>query len=320
MLSNATANVVFLDSSTIPVRVPRPADGVHWTDLPATPASQVVDALRNADVALTNKVRLTRDTLRELPRLKFICVTAAGYDCVDVDYCAANGIQISNVPGYAAGSVAEHVIACIFALRRKLVQYRKLATGSAWSDSPVFCAHGARIGDVAGTTIGLVGYGSIAAEVARLSLAVGMQVLLGERKGADTVRPGYIAFDEMLRRSDVVSLHCPLTSATEGLIGEREFCLMKPSAVLVNTARGALIDERALEHALMTEAIAGAALDVLRMEPPHEGHRFLTREFDNLILTPHIAWASTSGVDALVSVVARNVESYLAGEAQNRIC
>jgi glycerate dehydrogenase len=320
MLSNATANVVFLDSSTIPLPVPRPAAGVNWTDLPATLDNQVIDALRDADVALTNKVRLTRDVLRELPRLKFICVTAAGYDCVDVDYCAANGIQISNVPGYAARSVAEHVMACVFALRRKLVQYRGIATGHAWSNSSVFCVHGPRIGDIAGTTIGLVGYGSIAAEVARLSLAVGMQVLRSERKGAGTVRPGYVAFDEALRRSDVVSLHCPLTSTTEGMMGEREFSMMKPSAVLVNTARGALIDERALEHALTMESIAGAALDVLRMEPPHEGNRFLTRELDNLILTPHIAWASTSGVDALVSVVARNVESYLAGKPENRIC
>lgn len=312
-------NIVFLDSATLPVPISQLSDAISWTDRPYTRESEVVDVLRDAEIAVTNKVPLRQETLRLLPRLKYICVTASGYDCIDIAYCKEHGIQVSNVPGYASKSVAEHVIACIFMLRRQMLSYSKLAGGSGWIESKVFCAHGAPIRDIAGSTLGLIGSGAIGSEVARLAEALGMHVLISERKGAGSVRPGYTPFEQVIAESDVLSLHCPLTPETQGLIGERELSMMKPSAMLINTARGALVNERALEAALVSETIAGAALDVLQIEPPHEQHRFLTMQTDNLLLTPHVAWASTHGIRSLADAVAGNIGSYLAGETLNRV-
>ena len=255
----------------------------------------------------------------QLPKLKYVCVTASGYDCVDIQYCKERGIQVSNVPGYASRSVAEHVIACIFMLRRQMLSYSRLAGGPVWPQSEVFCIHGAPIQDIAGATLGLIGAGAIGMEVGRLARALGMKVLLSERKGSKRVREGYVPFEQVLSESDVISLHCPATPETLGLIGERELRAMKPTAMLINTARGALIDERALESALLTGEIAGAALDVLQVEPPHEQHRFITRQLDNLLLTPHVAWASAHGIGTLAEAVALNISSYLAGDAKNRV-
>jgi glycerate dehydrogenase len=314
-----SVNIVFLDSKTIPIPIPRPEVPLTWTDRHSTEPDEVLAALAQADIALTNKVRLTSEILRQLPRLRYICVTAAGYDCVDIDYCKAHGIQVANAPGYAARSVAEHVLASIFLLRKHLLSYHRAATGRAWSESKVFCVHQSPIQDIQGTIVGLVGSGSIAQEVARLCKAIGMHVLFSERKDSAITRPGYTPFTEVLRHSDVLSLHCPLTAETRGLIGEPELSMMKPTAVLVNTARGPLVDERALEQALLNETIAGAALDVLHAEPPHHQHRFLTVELDNLLLTPHVAWASTNGIESLVKTVSRNLHTYLEGRAENRI-
>jgi glycerate dehydrogenase len=312
-------SIVFLDSATLPIPIPRGSNAVRWIDRPSTRERDIVSVLADADIAVTNKVPLRKETLMQLPKLKFICVAASGYDCIDTDYCIARNIQVSNVPGYASKSVAEHVIACIFMLRRQMMSYSRIATGREWTESNVFCAHGARIYDIAGSTIGLVGTGAIGAEVARLAKALGMRVLLSERKGRQTVRAGYTAFETVIRESDIISLHCPATPTTAGLIGESELSNMKSSAVLINTARGALLDERALEKALLTGEIAGAALDVLQAEPPHEQHRFRTRQLENLLLTPHVAWASTQGIQTLVEVAASNITSFLNGHTMNRV-
>jgi glycerate dehydrogenase len=250
--------------------------------------------------------------------LKYICVTGSGYDSVDVEYCRAHDIQLSNVPVYAVASVAEHVIACIFMLRRQMLAYSSVAASSAWTGSDVFCVHAAPIREIRGATLGLIGAGAIGSEVARLAEALGMHVLFSERKGNAEVRPGFTPFDTVIGTSDVISLHCPSTR-TQGLIGEREFAMMRPTAVLINTAGGALVDERALETALLAQNIAGAALDVLQVEPPHEQHRFITRQPGNLLLTPHVAWASTSAVETLAQAVSANVASFLECRTINRI-
>jgi glycerate dehydrogenase len=312
-------NIVFLDSATLPIQIPRPPFPVNWTERPSTRENEVVSGLNDADIAITNKVPLRKGTLKQLPRLKYICVTASGYDCVDIAYCKEHGIQVSNVPGYASKAVAEHVIASMFMLRRQMMTYARFATNGTWSESDVFCVHGPRIHDIAGSTLGLIGSGAIGSEVARMAEALGMRVLIADRKGTKETRNGYIPFDQVIRESDVFSLHCPLTPETAGLIGERELGMMKSSAVLINTARGPLIDERALESALLSGKIAGAALDVLQVEPPHEQHRFLTTSPDNLLLTPHVAWASTSGINALANAAAANITSFLNGNTQNRI-
>ncbi|SAL68459.1 glycerate dehydrogenase [Caballeronia udeis] len=313
------SNIVFLDSATLPVPIPRPWSTDRWAERPSTREHEVVEALADADIAITNKVALRADALRHLPRLKYICVTASGYDSVDLDYCRAHDIQVSNVPAYAAASVAEHVIACIFMLRRQMLAYSSLAASSAWTASNVFCVHAAPIREIRGATLGLIGSGAIGSEVARLAEALGMHVLFSERKGHANVRPRYTPFDEVIRTSDVISLHCPSTAETQGLIGEREFAMMRPTSVLINTARGALVDERALEAALLAQTIAGAALDVLQIEPPHEQHRFVTRQPDNLLLTPHVAWAGTSAVEVLAQAVSSNIASFLERRTLNRV-
>lgn len=240
------SHIVFLDSATLPVPVPRPRSSDRWTERLSTREHELIDALADADIAITNKVPLRSDTLRQLPKLKYICVAASGYDTVDVAYCREHDIQVSNVPAYAASSVAEHVIGCIFMLRRQSLSYNQLAA-SAWTSSPVFCVHGAPIHDIRGATLGLIGLGAIGKEVMRIATALGMRVLVSERKGNTAARPGYTLFDTVIANSDVVSLHCPLSDDTKGLIGERELSMMRPTAVLINTARGALVDERALE-------------------------------------------------------------------------
>ncbi|TCF99090.1 hydroxyacid dehydrogenase [Paraburkholderia strydomiana] len=312
------SHIVFLDSATLPVPVPRPRSSDRWTERLSTREHELIDALADADIAITNKVQLRSDTLRQLPKLKYICVAASGYDSVDVAYCREHDIQVSNVPAYAASSVAEHVIGCIFMLRRQLLSYNQLAA-SAWTSSPVFCVHGAPIHDTRGATLGLIGLGAIGKEVMRIATALGMRVLVSERKGNTAARPGYTLFDTVIANSDVVSLHCPLSDDTKGLIGERELSMMRPTAVLINTARGALVDERALEAALFRQSIAGAALDVLQLEPPHEQHRFVTGQPDNLLLTPHVAWASSSAVETLARAVSANVKSFLEQRTLNRV-
>jgi len=311
--------IVFLDAATLPIPLNRPSNISAWVERDSTKPSEILAALNDTDVVITNKVPLSAETLQQLPKLKYICVAASGYDCVDVGYCKERGIAVSNVPGYAYRSVAEHVIASIYVLRRQMLSYHRIATSRDWSESPVFCAHGPKILDVAGSTLGLIGAGAIGMEVARLAKGLGMNVILSERRNASKVRSGYTDFYEVLKQSDVISLHCPATSETIGLIGARELGLMKSSAVLVNTARGSLVDERALESALVSGQIAGAALDVLQVEPPHERHRFLTRHLDNLLLTPHVAWASTHGVETLSQAVSSNIGGYLKGEIRNRV-
>lgn len=313
------SHIVFLDSATLPAPVPRPRPSDRWTERASTREHELIDALADADIAITNKVPLRAETLRQLPRLKYICVAASGYDSVDVDYCREHGVQVSNVPAYAASSVAEHVIACIFMLRRQMRSYNQLAASSAWTASPVFCVHDAPIREIRGATLGLIGLGAIGKEVMRIAMALGMRVLASERKGRTEVRPGYTLFDTVIATSDVISLHCPLSAETQTLIGERELSMMQSTAVLINTARGALIDERALEAALFRQAIAGAALDVLQVEPPHEQHRFVTGQPDNLLLTPHVAWASESAVQTLARVVSDNVASFLDQRTLNRV-
>lgn len=312
------SHIVFLDSATLPVPVPRPRSSDRWTERLGTREHELIDALADADIAITNKVPLRSDALRQLPKLKYICVAASGYDTVDIAYCRENDIQVSNVPAYAESSVAEHVIGCIFMLRRQLLSYNQLAA-SAWTSSPVFCVHGAPIHDIRGATLGLIGLGAIGKEVMRIATALGMRVLVSERKGNTAARRGYTLFDTVIANSDVVSLHCPLSDDTKGLIGERELSMMRPTAVLINTARGALVDERALEAALFRQSIAGAALDVLQLEPPHEQHRFVTGQPDNLLLTPHVAWASSSAVETLARAVSANVQSFLEQRTLNRV-
>lgn len=311
-------NVVFLDSDSLPLSLPRPYWVSSWNDRSATLPEEVPRALADAEIVITNKVRLTREMLQQLPRLRFICVAASGYDCVDIAACRDLGIAVANVPAYSAESVAEAVIASVFALRRQLFAYRDAALRE-WPSSPHFCVHAQPVLDVRGAVLGIVGKGAIGQATAHLAEAIGMQVLFAEHRGRSEVRAGYLAFEDVLKKSDVISLHCPLTAASQGLVGEAELAQMLPGALLINTARGQLLDENALISALCSGHLAGAALDVLSCEPPPTAQRLLNMKHPNLIITPHVAWASQNSLQALAEAIIGNLTAFYCGQPINLV-
>ena len=310
--------IVFLDSDTIPEPLPHPEWVSNWTNHPATEPDpeQVIQALSNADICITNKVKLTAQILQKLPKLKFVCVAATGYDCVDLQACREHGVVVSNVPGYSRQSVAEGVIGFIFSLRRALPYYQTTAR-RAWSESPHFCVHGTPLLNVRGATLGIFGRGAIGNEVATLAQALGMNVLFGEHRNRHEIRPGYVRFETLLAQSDIITLHCPLTEATRGMIGHAEIARMKLGAMLINTARGPLINEQAVLDALESGHLGGAALDVLSVEPPVNEPALLDSNHTNLIITPHITWANEDGVNRLMQGIVANLNAYHQGQPIN---
>ncbi|MDE1186642.1 MAG: D-2-hydroxyacid dehydrogenase [Pantoea sp.] len=308
--------IVTLDGDTLPRAPQRPQWCTDWQYRATTSLAELVHVLHDAEMVITNKVPLRADTLRQLPALRYVCVAATGYDCIDLAACRERGIVVSNVPGYSTRSVAEGVIAALFALRRHLVDYVN-STRSAWPASSHFCAHRQPIQDIYGATLGIIGKGDIGRAVGEMAQALGMKVLYADRKGSSVLRDGYVPFEQVLAQSDVLTLHCPLTPETKQLINLSALAQMKPSALLINTARGGLINETELAHALRQGVIAGAALDVLTSEPPAADHPLLQPDVPNLMLTPHIAWASQQGVANLLRGIERNLAGFWQGTAQN---
>ncbi len=311
--------VVFLDCSTIEADIRRPAFAHEWVDYPLTAPAEILPRLAGATIAVVNKVPMRAETLARLPALRKIAVCATGTDNVDLEYCRSHGIVVSNIRGYGVHAVPEHVFTLILALRRNLLAYRDDVRSGRWQQAPSFCLFNHPIRDLHGSRLGIVGRGGLGDAVARLGEAFGMQVAFAERKGETAPRAGYRPFDRVIAESDVISLHCPLTPATRGMIGERELRAMKPDAVLINTARGALVDERALVRALEEGWIAGAGFDVLSVEPPREGNPLLEVERPNFILTPHVAWASREAMQVMADQLIDNIEAYVAGEPRNRV-
>jgi len=315
-------HIVFLDRSTfVPeVRFPTGALGdCCWNEYPATRPADVAPRIREAEVLLSNKVRVTAEHMAAAPRLKLIAATATGVDHIDLDAARARGIGVANVRGYAVHAVPEHVFALLLALRRSLIGYRADLRAGRWSRSDIYCLHTQPLRDLAGSTLGIVGSGSLGQAVARLAAAFGMRVLQAERRGAATVRPGRVPFERVLAEADALTLHVPLTPETRHLIGPGEFARLKPGAVLINTARGALVDPRALRAALQSGRLAGAGIDVLETEPPPPDHPLLTADLPNLIVTPHVAWASLEAQQRLADEVMANVAAFLRGESRNRV-
>ncbi len=226
---------------------------------------------------------------------------------------------MSNAPGYSSLSVAEHVMTSIFMLRRRFFEYQRLAQ-TEWHSSQHFCVHGGAIRDVRGAILGIVGRGAIGQSVAELASALGMKVLFAEHREAHTIRKGYTAFEDVLRQADILTLHCPLTTASHNLLDAKAFKVMKSSSLLINTARGPLVELEALKNALTSGLIAGASIDVLDTEPPAMGHRLIGLDHPNLIVTPHVAWASTSSVARLDDIIVANVMGFYDGNPINLIC
>jgi glycerate dehydrogenase len=239
---------------------------------------------------------------------------------VDLDYCCAHGIVVSNIRNYAVHAVPEHAFMLILALRRNLLAYRDDVRQGLWQRSEQFCLMHRPIHDLNGATLGVIGFGALGQAVARLGEVFGMRVLIAERKGAREVRVGRTAFETVLAESDVVSLHTPLTPESRNLIGAAELACMKPTAILINTARGGLVDETALAEALRHGTIAGAGFDVLTEEPPHRGNPLLDLDLPNFILTPHNAWASAEAQQNMADQLVDNIEAFVRGEPRNRVC
>ena len=275
--------------------------------------------LEYAEVAITNKVPLLAATLAQLPRLKLIAVAATGTNNVDLDYCRGHGIAVCNVSGYSTHSVAEHTFALLLALRRQVHSYHADIVAGAWQRSGHFALLNHPLNDLHGSTLGIFGFGDIGKAVARIAEAFGMKVLVAERKNATAIRAGRVPFDQMLAEADAVTLHCPLTPETRSLIAEPELRRMKPSSILINAARGGVVDEAALAQALREGRIAGAGVDVLTVEPPRFGNPLLEMVGSNCIITPHVAWASQQAMARLAEEVVCNIEAYYSGESRNRI-
>lgn len=311
--------IVFLDRNTLRADVRRPAFAHEWREYAETAGDEVLERLKDASIAITNKVPLRETQLSQLPGLKFIAVAATGVDIIDLDYCKRRGIPVSNVRNYAPHAVPEHVFALILALRRNLFSYREQIDAGAWQRASTFCLLDYPIRELHASTLGIIGHGALGRAVEQLARGFQMRVLISEHKNAAIVRAGRTSFEETLRTSDILTLHCPLTNETRNLISTVELEQMQRHAILINTARGGLVNEAALCAALRSGTIAGAGFDVLTTEPPREGNPLLDLSLPNFILTPHVAWASDEAMQTLANQLIINLEAFVAGRPQNLV-
>lgn len=314
--------IVHLESDSVRATLRRPDFPHLWQEHGRTLPGEIEERCAGASIVIVNKLVFDAARIARLPELRLIALAATGANNIDLDACRARGIVVSNIRGYAVHTVPEHVIALLMALSRNLFAYRTSVAEGRWQRAGQFCFFDHPIRDLHGQTLGILGSGSLGSGVAKLATAFGMNVLLGERKAASEVRPGHVAFDTLLAESDAISLHCPLTAETRGLIGAAEIARMRPGAILINTARGGLIDEAALAAALKSGALGGAAIDVLSEEPPVNGNVLLDPELlalPNFILTPHVAWASAPAMQALADQLIANIEAFAAGAPNNRL-
>lgn len=291
----------------------------EWVDYEETDPTEITERLREATIAIVNKLPLREAELSRLPQLKLIAVAATGVNNIDLDYCKTKSIAVCNTRNYAKHSLPEHVVMFILALRRNLIAYLQDVRAGKWQEAKQFCLLDYTIRDLHGSTLGIIGYGFLGKSVSKLAQAMGMNVLIAERRSAATVREGRTAFQEVLQRSDVITLHCPLTEETRNLIDEKEFQEMNQDSLLINTARGGLVNEGALIQALQEGLIAGAAFDVLSEEPPRKGNALLDADLPNLIVTPHIAWASREAMQTLADQLVDNLEAFVKGEPRNLV-
>lgn len=300
------------DVSWAPVEALGPTS-VH----PRTAPEDIVSRCAEAEAVLTNKAPLTRESIDRLPNLRYIGVTATGTNIVDLEAARDRGIVVTNVPGYGTPAVAQHVLALVLELTNHVGQHAQSVHHGGWSSCPDFSYWDRPLVELEGRTLGLIGFGDIGRAVARIALAFGMSVLANRRSWREPPPPGVTAadIDTIFARADIVSLHCPLTDETRHLVNNRTLGLMKSSAMVINTARGPLIDEPALARALEDGLIAGAGLDVLCTEPPAADHPLLRAK--NCLITPHLAWATIEARQRLIQAVADNLRAFLDGRPIN---
>lgn len=307
-------HIVFLDRDTLsPQTQLRRPDFPHtWVDHARTAPDQVAQRIAGADIVVVNKVRLSAAVLAQAPRLRLVAVAATGTDNIDLAACAERGIAVRNVRNYAVHTVPEHTLALIFALRRSLCAYRDAVRAGRWQQAGQFCFFDHPIRDLAGSTLGVIGDGALGQAVAGLGRALGMRVLMAAHKGRSGQGRLYTPFDEVLGAADIITLHCPLNAQTRHMIGAPEFALMTRRPLLINTARGGLVDEAAVGPALAAGQISGAAFDVTSVEPPPPDHPFMALlHRPDFILTPHVAWASDEAVQALADQLVGHIEDHV---------
>lgn len=285
-----------------------------------TPADKIVERAADADIVLTNKVPFSADSLRQLPRLRFICVLATGYNIIDTEAAARQGVVVANIPAYSTMSVAQMAFAHILNITNHVASYAREVADGKWTNCPDFCFWDSALTELAGKTMGIVGLGNTGMATARIAVAMGMKVVAMTSKSADTLPEGITPapLDDVLASADVVSLHCPLTPSTRHLINAASIAKMKPSAILINTGRGPLVDEQAVADALNGGRLAAFGADVLSQEPPRGDNPLLSAR--NCFLTPHIAWATLEARTRLMSTATENVRQFIAGEpVANRV-
>ncbi len=308
-------SIVFLDRETLGANLRKPGFEHDYVEYEVTEPNEIVERLKNATVCITNKVPLRADTLSQLPNLKLIAVAATGTDIIDKAAAKERGIAVVNIRNYAFNTVPEHVIALMFCLRRKIINYAIDVQNGVWNKSRQFCFFPHDIHDIAGATMGIVGYGAIGKSIGKRAEALGMKVI-----GYDVFpQEGLVDFETILRDSDVITLHAPLTPDTRNMIGAEQLKKMKNSAILINTARGGLVDEKALADALKAGEIGGAGFDVLTEEPPRNGNVLLDPSIPNLIITPHVAWASREAMQILADQLIENIEAFVGGTPRNLV-
>ena len=314
--------IVFLDRETLSPEIKLAAfDFPHElvvfdrTSPPETP-----QRIRDADIVITNKVKITRDALAGAQRLRLVAVAATGTDVIDIKACEAKGVAVVNVRDYATHTVPEHTFALILALRRSLCGYRDSVRAGRWQESGQFCYFDYPIRDLAGSTLGIIGDGALGRAVAEIARGFQFKVLFSSYKGVPGMGPLYTPFEDLLKQSDVITLHCPLMPSTRNLIGAAEFAMMERRPLLINTARGGLVDENALVDALVAGQISGAAFDVTTSEPPPLDHPFSRiMDLPNFILTPHVAWASREAMQSLADQLIESINLFRQGHPRHLV-
>lgn len=315
-----TVKIVVLDGYAL-----NPGD-ISWAELQSlgecvvydrTPPDEVIPRSAEAEIILINKVPITREVLAQLPRLRCVGVLATGYNVVDVAAAAERDVAVTNVPNYGTASVAQSAIAHLLHMCHHVAEHSEAVRAGRWSENPDWCFWDYPLVELDGRTMGIVGLGRIGSQAARLAAALGMRVLAYDVSPPAELPEGVsmVDLETLFRESDAISLHCPLTPQTQGLVNRERLALMKPTAFLINTSRGPLVDEQALADALNEGRIAGAGLDVLSEEPPPRDHPLLAAR--NCYITPHIAWATRAARQRLMAIAVENVRAFLAGRPMN---
>ena len=314
--------IVHTDAIAIPSEypLPRPSFEHEWISYETTAPEELVERVKDATIIVTNKSKLTAEVLAQCPKLKFIAELATGYNNIDIDYCKEHGIGVANIQGYSTDSVAEHAITMMLMLSRSMIKTRKKMEDGLWVNANCFCQLPYPIVDLKGRTLTICGSGSIGSRIGEIAKAFGMNVIKAEHRNASAVRPGYTAFAEAIAQADFLTVNCPLNADTENLITAKEIATMKKSVIIINNARGGVVNEQDLVKAVLNGDIAGAAADVASVEPLTSDHPYVQlQKNDNFLLTPHQAWMSHDCLVALVKQFGENLEAFYKGESLRRI-